>query len=224
MTVAAANGLTRVRERVYLTGRAAGESGRELEAFPTAMKAEAGSVLRHLAQRERAVRTIETGFAFGLSAMFILEGALAAGAGAVRHVAIDPFQKRDWDNAGLRALREAGVSHLLELVEEDSALALPRMVAEGRRFDMGFVDGGHLFENAFIDIFYLQRLVRPGGLIVIDDLWMPAIRAAVAYFTRNAGMAEEGLDGFEGAKRFSILRTPESPVKRPWDHFVEFRS
>ena len=86
-----------------------------------------------------------------------------------------------------------------------------------------FRDGGHHFENALCDILYMQRLVRPGGLVIVDDAWMPAIRAAAAYFESNLGLTREEHADLPAAKRFIVLRTPEKPVKRAWDHFAEFR-
>jgi hypothetical protein len=43
-----------------------------------------------------------------------------------------PFQRESWSGAGLRTLREAGVEELVEVIEEESQLALPRLVSEGR--------------------------------------------------------------------------------------------
>lgn len=208
--------LLRVRARVYADKQVLGESGRVFEPFPTGMGLEAGLGLRAIVERERASRTIETGLAFGLSTLFMLEATMNRP--GARHVAVDPYQARDWDNAGLLTLRKAGVERLVEFIREDSMLALPRLVTQGREFDLGFVDGGHHFENAFLDTCYMHRLVRPGGVIVVDDVWMPAVRAAVTYFTANLGSVEE-----RGDKRFAVLRVAERQPKRTWDHFVEFR-
>jgi predicted O-methyltransferase YrrM len=90
-----------------------------------------------------AERTIEVGLALGMSALFLCHAVLAGGG---RHVAIDPFQLESWNGAGLRTLREAGVDELVEVIEEESQLALPRLVGEGRAFDLAFVDGDHRFE------------------------------------------------------------------------------
>jgi hypothetical protein len=38
-----------------------------------------------------------------------------------------------------------------------------------------FVDGGHMFHNVFVGLFYLQTIVRPGGLVVLDDYWWGAL-------------------------------------------------
>jgi predicted O-methyltransferase YrrM len=83
------------------------------------------------------------------------------------------------------------VEDLVEVIEEESQLALPRLVSEGREFDLAFVDGDHRFEGVFLDLYFMTRLVRPGGLVVVDDMWMPAVRTAVAYVERNLAVTVE---------------------------------
>ena len=38
-----------------------------------------------------------------------------------------------------------------------------------------FVAGSHRFHEVFVDLYFLRRLVRPGGLIVPDDAAWPAL-------------------------------------------------
>jgi predicted O-methyltransferase YrrM len=135
-------------------------------------------------------------------------------------------------------VERAGLVDVVELVEQQSQVALPRFFEQGRRFDVGFVDGDHRFDPAFVDIFFMTLLVRPGGLIVVDDMWMPAIRLAVAYFEANVGL-ELLPDAMPRAFRWSrrrsrravrpgkgqtaVLRVPMEPVERSPEHFVDFR-
>ena len=67
-----------------------------------------------------------------------------------------------------------------------------RAAAAGRRgqreFDLAFVDGDHRFEGVFLDLYFMTRLVKPGGLVVVDDMWMPSVRTAVAYVEKNLGL------------------------------------
>ena len=67
-------------------------------------------------------------------------------------MAIDPFQRQSWDGAGLATLATAGVDGLVEVIEEESAFALPDLVRSGRRFDLAFIDGDHRFESALLDL------------------------------------------------------------------------
>ncbi len=205
------------RQAIYHRGKVLAANGGSLDIFPTGIIEPAGLVLRGLVAAEGATVTIETGFGLGLSTLFVVEG---AGIGA-RHTAIDPYQKSDWQDAGVRTITDAGLADRVELIREDSAIALPLLLAEGRTFELGFVDGGHHFEHVFLDIYYMTRLVRPGGLVIVDDLWMPAVQAAVAYARTNLGCAAESRPD-PAAKRFAILRLPPAPPQRAWDHFIPF--
>jgi predicted O-methyltransferase YrrM len=132
-------------------------------------------------------------------------------------------------------LAAAGVRDHVEVIEEESQLALPRLVSEGRAFDLAFVDGDHRFESALIDLYFMTRLVRPEGLIVMDDMWLPSIRTAVAYVERNFGLTLEPdalPDGFRwrsrpwrrgvpgGSGGLAVLRCPARRPALRWDAFV----
>ncbi len=155
------------RDVVYQAGTIAGMDSRVFDIWPTGLTAAAGEFLQELVIAARPTRTIETGLAFGLSASFILEGALRFhGASGVLpdsaiHIAVDPYQRRDWGNSGLRLLDESGAGSLVRFIENDSTLALPALLSDGVRFDFAFIDGGHNFEFAFLDLFHVQRLMAP---------------------------------------------------------------
>jgi hypothetical protein len=81
-------------------------------------------------------------------------------------------------------------------------------------------------------------LVKPGGLIVADDMWMPSVRMAVAYVERNLDLALEpnavpnafawrraarwGRRGLRGSGQLAVLRVPTDPPPRSWDRFDAF--
>jgi predicted O-methyltransferase YrrM len=219
--------LARLIAEIYERG-----SVQSLDIFPHSVDRVTGEALRDLAIAEGADRTIEVGLALGLSALFMCQ---AVGERAGRHVAIDPFQQESWKGAGLRTLSEAGVADVVEVIEEESQLALPRLLAEGHRFDFAFIDGDHRFEGVFLDLYYMTRLVEPGGLVVVDDMWMPSVRMAVAYVERNLGAGLETAalpDGFRWCRRtlrrgvpagrgaMAVLRLPRERLELPWDQFV----
>jgi predicted O-methyltransferase YrrM len=212
------------REETYCRGFIEAENGKRHPTFPSGITAARGQQLADLMVRERPTRTIETGFAFGLSALFILEAALVSNPdpAEVLHTAIDPFQSTDWGNSGVRSFREAGLEGHLRLLQEDSALVPPALCSAGETFDTAFIDGGHLFDGAFVDLFYMLRLVRPGGLIVLDDYWMPSVRSAVDFFAQNLGLEPTPILDEKGRAKMAALRVPTSPVKRAWDHYVPF--
>ena len=226
-----ADQLSRVLER----GWVAGVSGARQEIFPVGLTSDRAHALCRLVAAERPVRTIETGFGLGISALAIVAGADSAGVQGHTHTAIDPFQRRaGLDSAGLVLFMELGLADRLRLIERRSEYALPaeaeRLDADATgvaggatdgRYDLAFVDGDHRFEHALMDIWLLTRLVRPGGLIIADDAWMPSVRTAANYAASNLGLIEEPCPAC-AVPRLAVLRVPECAPERPWDHFVPF--
>jgi predicted O-methyltransferase YrrM len=219
-------------DAIYARGSVDDDDGNAVSLRPHSIERAQGEALRDLAIAEGAERTIEVGLALGISALFLCQALLPRGG---RHMAIDPFQTESWNGAGLRTLRDAGVEGLVEVIEEESQLALPRLVAESREFDLAFVDGDHRFEGVFLDLYFMSRLVRPGGLVVVDDMWMPAVRTAVAYVEKNLGatLQPEALpNAFRWRKRplsrgvpsgtgdTAVLRLPRERPALRWDEFV----
>ena len=238
--------LRREREALYAEGVIAGRSGRRFDVWPVGMTRDAGAALRDLVREPiagdpsasgagaRPRRALETGLAFGLASSFILEGLAhnaetGAGPGGGFHLtSIDPFQTRDWDGAGVEHLTRAGAAPAHTLIEEGSETAMAHLASRGARFDFIFLDGDHRFDAVFVDLFFAARLVRPGGLVVLDDAWMPSVRKAAAFGVRNGvffadprphGPSEAGASPL---KRFLLLRANPDAHLRPWDHFVDF--
>ncbi len=143
--------------------------------FPVAIGPAEGAAIRSWVIRERASRTIEVGLGYGISALFVCEGLLTIGEPAARHVVIDPYQDTRFAGCGLQFLDDAGVGGLVEHHAEESQITLPRLVSEGRRFDLAIVDGNHRFDAVFVDLFYLGKLLRPGGVTFVDDYHLPRI-------------------------------------------------
>jgi predicted O-methyltransferase YrrM len=182
---------------------------------------EEGAALRDWVRREDARRTIETGLGFAVSTLFVCEGLLANGSDG-RHVAIDPRLPNSHVDAGLRTLEQAGVRELVEFHAEGSEVALPRLLAEGRQFDLAFIDGNHRFEGVFLDLVYCGRLLGPGGIVFVDDMQLPAVRRAAAFCVSNLGWTVED-DGREDEHEWVVLRTGSPDAfRRAYDSFVEF--
>jgi predicted O-methyltransferase YrrM len=142
-----------------------------------------GEFLKEIILKVRPKVSLEVGLAYGVSSLFICEALMQVH--AERHIIIDPHQfgvqssqfvtdnpqsLLGWEGIGLRNLNEAGYGRLIEFHEKMSYLALPQLVAEGRNIDFAFIDGWHTFDYGIIDFFYTDLLLRPGGVIVLDDV------------------------------------------------------
>ena len=184
--------LHRSREHIYQTGSVDASSGAPFNVWPIGLTQDRGELLRDTVIAENALTAVETGFAFGMSASWILEGlfttAATNGEGDLRgpqqpHLtSIDPYATRQWRDAGTLHLASAESLEHHTLHKEGSEIVLPRLIAEGARFDLAFIDGDHRFEHVFLDVFYARRLVRPHGLVIVDDSWMPSVKKCVAFF------------------------------------------
>jgi predicted O-methyltransferase YrrM len=212
----------RVLERLVREGNLVARSdGTVHDLFPVAVSPAEGEALRRWVGHVGAERTIEIGLGYGISALFICEGLLMAGGSAVRHVAVDPHQA-GFANCGLQVLDEAGIADLVEFHAERSEIALPKLLQDGRRFDLAFVDGNHRFDGVLLDLINLGRLVRPGGIVLLDDFQLPAVAKAVSFVVTNLGWSLEEVSDEDELHRWAALRTTDVPDERPFDHFVEF--
>ncbi|GAA2328034.1 hypothetical protein [Streptomyces cuspidosporus] len=87
----------------------------------------------------------------------------------------------------------------------------------------------------FVDLYFLRKIVRPGGLIVVDDDWAPSVRTAVRYYEQNLGWT--GIPGaFPGETatavgsgprdepriRCKALRLPDPSSEPPFEDFHAF--
>ena len=128
----------------------------------------------------------EIGLAYGRSALAIGVAVVPQGNDGAKHVIIDAYQDQ-FEGAGWEAVVGVGLDVNCTLLEERSQLALPRLVTEGFVADASFVDGSHIFHNVFVDLHFLRELVRPGGVVVLDDCKWPSVATAVHCFEVNAG-------------------------------------
>ena len=212
-----------VIERVVHDGKVtATADGSEHEIFPVAASVAEGKALHDWVVRERASRTIEIGLGYGVSTLFICDGLLHAGHDAPRHIAIDPFQSRRFSNVGLQLLGEAGVSQMVEHIAEESQFVLPRLCSSGKTFDLAFVDGNHRFDRVFVDLFYLGRLLRPGGVVFMDDYQLPGVARSASFFVSNVGWRVEEVSGDDDLHQWAVLRTSTEADTRPFTYFVDF--
>ena len=177
-----------------------------------------GDVLRDLVLAERARTVIEIGLAYGGSALAIAEALVANVSGEGRHLIIDPYQNRFY-GSGWSAIVEVGIISLCLLFEERSQIVLPRLLSDGFLADAAFVDGSHIFHNVFVDLFYLRELVRPGGLVILDDCSYPSVATAVRYFQVNVGWEPEPMPA---PTRLRAFRLPNPRTEPNFESFKPF--
>lgn len=202
---------------MYATKKAADLTGAVHDLEVAGVPQSTGLVLYDLIRTHKPTKTIETGFAFGFSTLFILQALADNGGGT--HEAIDPVEIVRWHGIGLANVRRAGWEGMFSHLDLASSLALPSHLINGDRFDFAFVDGSHLFDDTLLDAYYMDKIVNVGGLIVFDDWgWMPAVKAVTSFIETNWSYRVVSVPD---ASNIRVLQKVSGP-NREWNHFVPF--
>jgi predicted O-methyltransferase YrrM len=158
-----------------------------------------GAVVREV----KPIHSLEVGLGYGFSAIAICDAADQDAPGR-RHIVIDPHQTKYWSGTGLKNLSDAGYEPCIDFYEQPSYHCLPELEQKGTQIDFAFVDGWHTFDYAFVDFFYIDKMLRDGGVIAFDDADWPSIRPIIRYIVTNLP--------------YRIVRTmPEKKEREPID-------
>jgi predicted O-methyltransferase YrrM len=127
---------------------------------------EQGQLMALLARLINAKRCIEIGVFTGYSTLVVALALPDDG----RIVACDVNE--EWTSIGRRYWRQAGVDHKIDLRLQPALLTLDELIAasESGSYDYAFIDADKPNYDAYYE--RVLQLLRPGGLIVIDNvLW-----------------------------------------------------
>lgn len=160
---------------------------------------------------------IEVGLAYGSSALAIGEALCSTEESDVSHIVIDPFQATAYHNVGWDVLNAAGLAAQTSLFGEPSSIVLARLAHDGFTADAAFVDGSHRFHEVFVDLYFLRKLVRPDGLIILDDAALPSVATALRYFDLNLGWQAVSIAG-----RLAARRLPDDRFEPAFSDFRPF--
>lgn len=138
---------------------------------------------------------------------------------------IDPFQKVQWENTGLQTLKDAGLEKYHTLIENLDYLALPKLlkeIKEGKRpkFDLILIDGNHLFDYTVLDFFFAVKLLRVGGMIILDDIKHENTGKGYKYIKTNYPFLGELKNTMNHETQGSFVKIMED--FRGWDYHINF--
>jgi predicted O-methyltransferase YrrM len=232
-----------VRERIrasidqlYREGVVYGEDGFSKSLYPTSVTPGRGKFLGDLVRGLEPASTIEVGMGWGLSTLHILEAMVENGGVRQPHIIMDPFQQRAYHNVALLVLREAGADQFIDYHSEPSEIFLPKLVEQGRQFDFAFIDGDHRFDGAFVDVVFVNKLLKPGGVMAVDDTELDAVHLACRFAETNwgytligghsdrgdAGAGRHRNRGSQARPQVSAYRKPLEEAERNQLHFNSF--
>ncbi len=132
---------------------------------------------------------LEVGMAHGMSTLAILGGLHAGNAGGML-ISVDPHQSTAYRDVGRTNVRLCGMSAQHRVVEQLDYLALPSLLQELSSIDFAYVDGWHTFDYVLLDFFYVDKMLRPGGIVGFNDCGYPAVHKALAFLKTHRKYAE----------------------------------
>jgi len=136
-------------------------------------------------------RTMETGS--GISTIVLL----ALGA---RHTSVSPDGGEAERIRAYCLANDISVEEFTPIVgrSEDVLPSMP----PGDELDLAIVDGNHAFPAPFIDWYYLTRMLKPCGVMVVDDVELWTGRVLADFLDAEAGIWIR----LERTRRFAIYR------------------
>ena len=168
---------------IVRTGRTVLATGEEVQAN-SYIDPSCGALLQEVIKTIRPKVGVEIGLAFGISTLYILEA--FSQNGGEKLIGMDPAQHDNhWRGGGLHNINRAGYAGLYEFHEKTSQQFLPELVARGQKIDFAFIDGWHTFDHVLIDFFYIDQMLRVGGIVVFDDVGYPSIKRACDFVVTN---------------------------------------
>jgi len=170
---------------IVKTGRTTLPTGEKVQAN-SYIDESCGLLLQAAIRTERPRIGVEVGLAFGISTLYILEA--FSDSGGEKLIGMDPDQHNGgWRGGGLHNISRAGYEHLYEFHEETSQKVLPALVGRREHIDFAFIDGYHTFDHALIDFFFIDQLLKVGGVVVFDDVGYSSIKRVCDFIITNRG-------------------------------------
>lgn len=156
---------------------------------------------------------LELGFAHGKSSCYLGAAVRELGSGSVLTMDLEGARDRSpniealLERTGLGAWVRpvfAGRSFTWELMK-----VIEASTVDGRcrpRFDFCYLDAGHTWDVTGFGFFLVEKLLRPGGWLLFDDLrWTMAGSPNPSVLQRAARVSEEEANTAQVGKVFSLL-------------------
>ena len=151
---------------------------------------------------------LEVGMAFGFASLAILTALEKNGRG--RLISVDPFQMPQWHGVGVNNVHRSGFAPRHQLIEKLDYVALPELLAAGTKAELAYIDGWHTFDYTLLDFFYIDKMLKKGGVVAFNDAGYRAVHRVLSFVTSHRKYRE--IDS--GLKTSYKGRTPLTTLAR----------
>ncbi|MFH1358795.1 MAG: class I SAM-dependent methyltransferase [archaeon] len=186
----------------------------EIPESKTPISKKQGKFIHDFLSDKNINQTLEVGFAYGCSAAYIVSTTKK------NHIIIDPCQKSNFMGIGIKNLKKLKLDKYINFFQDHSHNVLPGLYKKGIKIDFAFIDGGHKFDEIFVDFFYIDLLLDDKGYVLFDDIWMPSISSVVSWIDSNKKNYKRINVPIESLILFQKIGVD----KRDWRHFNNFYS
>jgi len=178
--------------------------------------------LANLLRANNSKNVLEIGCANGVSGMVIMNQLIKNGGGSL--ISVDPNQFFQWYNVGKYNINKIiennenkNISVTHEIIENTSDHVLSNFVKTGKRFDAIFIDGSHGFKDVIIDIFCSIKILKKGGLMILDDVLHTGVKLVVDELVnfRNLKKVEIAKDAIKITNSNYHYKTKEKSHRNP---------
>lgn len=124
-------------------------------------------------------RSLEVGFAYGISAISILEMHRQNGSSKGAHIVIEPDNY--WGNAAIYNIEKEGLTYYLQIRKDYSDKILTQLFHENYRIQYAYIDTTKQFDVVLQDFYFINKILDVGGVVILDDcggMWPGVQRVA----------------------------------------------
>ena len=178
------------------------------------MRFEQAELLGKFLTDHRLTQCLELGFFHGVSSAYIAETLRMMGTGHLTTIDLT-WVKNKQPNID-DVLAQLGLSEFVSVFYEPRSYTwrMMKMLEEDRNesFDFCYIDGGHLWDVSGFGFFLVEKLLKPGGWVLFDDLDWSAKRDHDSFVAKNqplppwlAAMTPEEIETRQVRKIWELL-------------------
>ena len=128
---------------------------------------EQGVFLQRMFDIVKPLQSLEVGFAYGISAMFILEKHREIQSKHNAHLVIEPDNY--WGNAAIFNIEKEGLIDFLQIKNGYSDTVLTKLFHEEFRLQFAYIDTTKQFDVVMQDFYFINKMMDCGGIVILDD-------------------------------------------------------